>query len=143
MTSVATKTSATPADVSLAQHYPPAWATALRATGPLIVSIFLAYVLHAFVAPRVGGFGSNLILFACVIAGLIAAAAGWLVGLPSLRLRGDYLAIVTLGFGEIVRVILQGTAEQQMAFTAQAAEPIRNTPVWRLAGQLGGAKGFN
>ena len=38
--------------------------------------------------------------------GLAAAAAGWLVGMPSLRLRGDYLAIVTLGFGEIVRVIL-------------------------------------
>ncbi len=33
-----------------------------------------------------------------------AAAAGYLVGLPSLRLRGDYLAIVTLGFGEIIRI---------------------------------------
>lgn len=38
--------------------------------------------------------------------GLAAAAAGFLVGLPSLRLRGDYLAIVTLGFGEIIRVVL-------------------------------------
>ncbi len=38
--------------------------------------------------------------------GLLAAFAGLLVGLPSLRLRGDYLAIVTLGFGEIIRVIL-------------------------------------
>jgi branched-chain amino acid transport system permease protein len=37
---------------------------------------------------------------------LAAAAAGWLVGLPSLRLRGDYLAIVTLGFGEIIRVAI-------------------------------------
>ena len=41
-----------------------------------------------------------------IAGGLAAAAAGWLVGMPSLRLRGDYLAIVTLGFGEIVRVIL-------------------------------------
>lgn len=41
--------------------------------------------------------------------GLAAAAAGWIVGLPSLRLRGDYLAIVTLGFGEIIRVILLNT----------------------------------
>ncbi len=42
-----------------------------------------------------------------VVAGGIAAAiAGFLVGMPSLRLRGDYLAIVTLGFGEIIRVIL-------------------------------------
>jgi branched-chain amino acid transport system permease protein len=39
--------------------------------------------------------------------GLMAAVAGLLVGIPSLRLRGDYLAIVTLGFGEIIRVILQ------------------------------------
>lgn len=39
-------------------------------------------------------------------AGLCAAAAGFIVGLPSLRLKGDYLAIVTLGFGEIIRVSL-------------------------------------
>jgi len=38
--------------------------------------------------------------------GCAAAVAGYIVGLPSLRLRGDYLAIVTLGFGEIIRVIL-------------------------------------
>lgn len=41
-----------------------------------------------------------------IAAGLLAAIAGYIVGLPSLRLRGDYLAIVTLGFGEIIRVIL-------------------------------------
>src|SRR5579859_28740 len=40
------------------------------------------------------------------IAGAMAALFGLLVGFPVLRLRGDYLAIVTLGFGEIVRVIL-------------------------------------
>lgn len=38
--------------------------------------------------------------------GLIAALFGYMVGLPSLRLKGDYLAIVTLGFGEIIRVAL-------------------------------------
>lgn len=41
--------------------------------------------------------------------GVAAATCGFLVGLPSLRLRGDYLAIVTLGFGEIIRVIVQNT----------------------------------
>ena len=41
-----------------------------------------------------------------VLGGLLAAVAGYLVGLPSLRLRGDYLAIVTLGFGEIIRVLI-------------------------------------
>ena len=39
----------------------------------------------------------------------MAALAGLIVGVPSLRLRGDYLAIVTLGFGEIIRVIFQNS----------------------------------
>lgn len=46
-------------------------------------------------------------IFLCpIIGGLAAAVCGFLVGAPSLRLRGDYLAIVTLGFGEIIRVIV-------------------------------------
>jgi branched-chain amino acid transport system permease protein len=40
------------------------------------------------------------------VAGALAALAGFLLGLPVLRLRGDYLAIVTLGFGEITRLLL-------------------------------------
>lgn len=40
------------------------------------------------------------------IAGLLAATFGFLLGFPVLRLRGDYLAIVTLGFGEIIRILL-------------------------------------
>lgn len=44
-----------------------------------------------------------------LIAGVVAALAGLIVGGPSLRLRGDYLAMVTLGFGEIIRVLLQNT----------------------------------
>ena len=41
------------------------------------------------------------------IAGLMAALFGFLLGFPVLRLRGDYLAIVTLGFGEIIRILLR------------------------------------
>jgi len=49
----------------------------------------------------------NAFLVAAVLlGGAFAAVAGYLVGLPSLRLRGDYLAIVTLGFGEIIRVLI-------------------------------------
>jgi len=40
------------------------------------------------------------------IAGLMAAFFGFILGFPVLRLRGDYLAIVTLGFGEIIRILL-------------------------------------
>lgn len=50
---------------------------------------------------------SQSVFFIALLAGgLLAAGAGYLVGLPSLRLKGDYLAIVTLGFGEIIRVII-------------------------------------
>ncbi len=56
--------------------------------------------------------GVMLMLAGIVAAGCVAAGAGFLVGLPSLRLRGDYLAIVTLGFGEIIRVLLELTSKQ-------------------------------
>jgi len=54
--------------------------------------------------------GSQAIFLICILfGGLQAALAGYIVGLPSLRLKGDYLAIVTLGFGEIIRVIILNT----------------------------------
>jgi branched-chain amino acid transport system permease protein len=43
---------------------------------------------------------------ALFLSGLVACVFGWIVGLPTLRLRGDYLAIATLGFSEIIRVLL-------------------------------------
>ncbi len=51
----------------------------------------------------------NIPLFALALlcGGIVAAAFGLLVGIPSLRLKGDYLAITTLGFGEIIRVVVQ------------------------------------
>lgn len=50
---------------------------------------------------------SFLVMPAVLVAsGLTAAVFGFLVGLPSLRLRGDYLAIVTLGFAEIFRLVI-------------------------------------
>ena len=45
------------------------------------------------------------------IAGMMAALFGFLLGFPVLRLRGDYLAIVTLGFGEIIRILLRNLTE--------------------------------
>lgn len=48
-----------------------------------------------------------LLLGGLLLGGIMAAICGLAVGVPTLRLRGDYLAIVTLGFGEIIRVIFQ------------------------------------
>ncbi len=54
----------------------------------------------------------DLSFIPAIIAGSLAAAlAGLIIGVPTLRLRGDYLAIATLGFGEIIRVILQNIEE--------------------------------
>src|SRR5213595_1490988 len=49
------------------------------------------------------------LLLAILIGAACAAVAGLIVGVPSLRLKGDYLAIVTLGFGQIIRVLIQNT----------------------------------
>lgn len=43
------------------------------------------------------------------LGGVVAAVLGLIVGVPTLRLRGDYLAIATLGFGEIIRVVITNT----------------------------------
>ena len=46
------------------------------------------------------------IIIAVIISALVAGLFGLLIGIPALRLKGDYLAIITLGFGEIIRVVL-------------------------------------
>ena len=75
----------------------------------------------------------------CVAGGLFAAIAGYIVGLPSLRLRGDYLAIVTLGFGEIIRVVLQQTGK-----TIDSVEEFKNAGWSQLIPPpVGGAVGFD
>jgi branched-chain amino acid transport system permease protein len=53
-----------------------------------------------------GGRETVALLVVLAVGAVCAAIAGLLVGVPSLRLRGDYLAIVTLGFGEIIRVFI-------------------------------------
>jgi branched-chain amino acid transport system permease protein len=65
----------------------------------------------AWVSLHVGETANAIWYFPLVLiaGGILAAAVGLVVGVPSLRLRGDYLAIVTLGFGEIIRVIAQNT----------------------------------
>src|ERR1700677_2642611 len=64
-----------------------------------------------------------------VFGGLMAAIVGLIVGVPSLRLKGDYLAIVTLGFGEIIRVIFQNWPAFGAA-TGLTGIPILTTIFW-------------
>jgi ABC-type branched-subunit amino acid transport system permease subunit len=73
-------------------------------------------------------------LFALLTGGILAAAAGWVVGLPTLRLRGDYLAIATLGFAEIIRIVITNAAPLGRATGLQiapypvVADPTDNPP---------------
>jgi len=63
--------------------------------------------LGVVLLPALGNQAWLLFALALLAGGLAAALAGLVVGVPSLRLKGDYLAIVTLGFGEIIRVVIQ------------------------------------
>lgn len=52
------------------------------------------------------GASSVVLIIAILIGAIVAAIMGLIVGIPSLRLKGDYLAIVTLGFAEIIRIVI-------------------------------------
>jgi branched-chain amino acid transport system permease protein len=81
--------------------------------GFMAVGAYVAAAMTMFAAPNVlpaSAPGWVMVLWflcALLIAGLIAATVGLLVGAPSLRLKGDYLAIVTLGFGQIIAVVFR------------------------------------
>lgn len=73
-----------------------------------------------------GALGGNelLIMLVClVIGGIAAAVCGVIIGLPALRLRGDYLAIVTLAFGEIVRSLFRNAPAEVFGGTLAMNTP--------------------
>lgn len=76
---------------------------AVGAYGAAFFGVKLGPLVHGAIGP---GPVADAITFnvALLIGGALAGLAGVLVGAPSLRLRGDYLAVVTLGFGEIIRI---------------------------------------
>jgi branched-chain amino acid transport system permease protein len=80
---------------------------------------------------------SDGVVFALALSSgmLTAGIAGFLVGMPSLRLRGDYLAIVTLGFGEIIRSIIENTKFLGQA-TGLSGLPRLTNVTWVGAGAL-------
>ncbi|HEV2096381.1 MAG TPA: branched-chain amino acid ABC transporter permease [Chthoniobacterales bacterium] len=86
--------------------------------GFMAIGAYFSAAITTFWAPQwlgasvdlSSGLAATLVFFGALLAGaLLAAVAGLVIGIPSLRLRGDYLAIATLGFGEIIRVIIQNT----------------------------------
>ena len=75
-----------------------------------------------------------------VMGGILAAIAGLAVGIPTLRLAGDYLAVATLGFGEIIKLVLTNTNIIRIPFTPAPANPDR--PTWNTF-EVGGASGLH
>ena len=72
------------------------------------LTVYYAQAWERSLAGMIGGGVAHALIFllAILVGALAAALAGLVVGIPSLRLRGDYLAIVTLGFAEIIRIVI-------------------------------------
>lgn len=94
-----------------------------------------AYSYSIFATPQASNFmpfgtfplgGESFWMF-LVIGGFVAAIAGVLIGIPVLRVKGDYLAIVTLGFGEIIRILFNN-ADRPVNITGGAMGIASVTP---------------
>ena len=108
--------------------------------GFMSVGAYLAAAVSVFLVPTLFGPIASLgpvaqgaaFLLALIAGGLAAALAGLFVGVPSLRLKGDYLALVTLGFGEIIRVVFQNVEKLGGALGLNGIPPFTSI-FWVLA----------
>ncbi len=80
---------------------------ALGHAGFMSVGAFTAGIITKTLSSDLGWEASAALPVSLLAGGLLAAVFGLIIGIPALRLKGDYLAIITLGFGEIIRVIIQ------------------------------------
>ena len=76
--------------------------------GFMCVGAYAGGKIASLLVEAMGGNQNNIpaLLLSLLVGGIVAAIFGFIIGLPALRLRGDYLAIVTLAFGEIVRSVV-------------------------------------
>jgi len=81
---------------------------AVGAYSSAYLTVYYAQTWEHSLAGIVGATLAHILIFllAILVGSIVAALAGLIVGIPSLRLRGDYLAIVTLGFAEIIRIVI-------------------------------------
>jgi len=98
--------------------------------GFMSLGAFTGVVVAAALDSSIGS-GIVRLVIAMVIGGVIAGVAGLLIGIPVLRLRGDYLAIVTLAFGEIIRNIINclyvGIDKNGLHFSVTSADALGMT----------------
>ena len=79
--------------------------------GFMCVGAYIGGKVASLLAPSLGN-GILTFLVALLVGAAVAAVCGIIIGIPALRLRGDYLAIVTLAFGEIVKSLFQNTSDE-------------------------------
>ena len=79
--------------------------------GFMCVGAYLGGKVTCLLEPMFDNGILNLII-SLLVGGIVAAICGFIIGLPALRLKGDYLAIVTLAFGEIVRSLFMNSSDE-------------------------------
>ena len=79
--------------------------------GFMCVGAYLGGKVSALLEPSLG-LTPVLLVVSLIVGAAVAAICGIIIGLPALRLRGDYLAIVTLAFGEIVKSLFQNSSDE-------------------------------
>lgn len=77
--------------------------------GFMCIGAYVGGKVAVLLSSSLGGTNIVTVILALIVGGLFAGICGFIVGLPALRLRGDYLAIVTLAFGEIVKNIIENS----------------------------------
>ncbi len=120
-------------------------------TGLLHIGHAGFYAAGAYTAGLIAIYGTQpeLGMWNFVIGGgaamLVAAALSLIIGIPCLRLRGDYLAIATLGFGEVIRMLLAAIsypAPLTLAQQSERAEALASGATWNPPTAIGSATGI-
>ena len=91
--------------------------------GFMCVGAYLGGKMSVILVEPLGN-GFLTLIISLLVGAVCAAACGFLIGLPALRLRGDYLAITTLAFGEIVKTIFMNTSKESFG----GPEGLTDTP---------------
>ncbi len=90
--------------------------------GFMCIGAYLGGKVATLLEPSLGN-GLLTLIIAVIAGGSVAALFGMIIGLPALRLRGDYLAIVTLAFGEIIRTVIMNLPENLFGGTTGLKTP--------------------
>jgi branched-chain amino acid transport system permease protein len=111
------------------------WAGLLYSLAPAVAAVIVYMVVWQLLGPALGTAGrfplpSGWFFFFLLVAVGVAALSGILLGTPVLRLRGDYLAIVTLGFGEVIRVLAKNLDKPiNITNGSQGITPVTRPPL--------------